>query len=350
MLASSGTSDDNGSMSAEAAGWVIVGQGLAGTCLAWALWERGETFTIVDRGDGGSSRVAAGMINPVTGKNCEPGWRIAEFLPEALSLYGRVEDRLDRQIWYPLPVMRLAGSDKEWQKMQAKLDRPEVAPWVVGEVPPPDGWVGAVELKGGGRLDTHAFVEGSRGFFENEGILRQGDVSMTEVLPRQIRCEGAFGLMDGRYGLSRCAKGEILTVRAADWDDQMIRIGAGGWLVPLGEGVFKVGSTYEWNELDEHPTAMGRARVEEIASRLGGDGFEVIGHDAAVRPILRRSEPLIGPVGNGAWMFNGLGSKGSLYGPGVAARLADWLVHGIEPESGVDFREFSNQASEDVGE
>jgi glycine oxidase len=324
---------------------VIVGQGLAGTCLAWALWERDVPFHIIDRGHGGSSRVAAGMINPVTGKNFEPSWRIAEFLPDAQAFYHRVEERIGRKFWHALPVLRLAGNAKEWRKIVAKLDRPEVAPWVTGEVAPPDGWSGAVELRGGGRLDTRAFMDGSRRFFEDLGCCQTGVDAPENFQPGEIRCEGAAGLIGGRFGISRCAKGEILTLRATGWDERAIRIGAGGWLVPLGGGVFKAGSTYEWDELDELPTKKGRARVEEIAARLGGSDFEVIDHDAGVRPILRRSEPLIGPVGNGAWMFNGLGSKGSLYAPGMAARLADWLAHGIEPEPEVDFREFSKPSN-----
>ncbi|MEO6476862.1 FAD-dependent oxidoreductase [Luteolibacter sp.] len=334
-------------MSDSETNWTIVGQGLAGTCLAWALWERGEDFLLMDRGAGGSSRVAAGMVNPITGKNFEPSWRIAEFLPEALAFYQAVERRIERQLWHPFPVLRLAGSDKEWRKIVAKLDAPEVAPWVVGEVEPPAGWVGAVELRGGGRLDTRAFMEGSREFFEGLGRFRQGDVPAGEGGPHEIRCEGAAGLMAGRYGPHRCAKGEILTVRAAGWDEGHIRIGAGGWLVPQGGGVFKVGSTYEWNELDELPTAKGRLRVEEIAGRLGGEAFEVIGHKAGVRPILRRSQPLIGPMEGGGWMINALGSKGSLYAPGMAARLASWLVEGREPEPEVDFRVFLEQSRGD---
>ncbi|MES2475216.1 MAG: FAD-dependent oxidoreductase [Verrucomicrobiota bacterium] len=325
--------------------WVIVGQGLAGTCLAWALWERGAPFRLIDRGHGGSSRVAAGMINPVTGKNFEPSWRIAEFLPEALAFYQRVEARIDRQVWHPLPVLRLAGSDKEWRKMKAKLDRPEVAPWVTGEAAAPVGWVGAIELRGGGRLDARPFMDGSRVFFESVGCYQLGEVSVDEIHPGEIRCEGAAGLMTGKYGPHRCAKGEILTVRAVGWDETHIRIGAGGWLVPQGGGIFKAGSTYEWDLLDERPTEQGRVRVEEIAARLGGGDFEIIDHEAGVRPILRRSQPLIGPFAEGGWMMNALGSKGSLYAPGMAARLAAWLIDGTEPEAAVDFRHFSQQSS-----
>ncbi len=325
------TTHDNG-------GRTIVGQGLAGTCLAWELWWRGAEFQMIDRGTGGSSRIAAGLINPVTGKNFGPSWRIAEFLPEALGFYAKVEAELGLKFWHPMPVLRLARDDKEWRKITAKLDQPDVRPWVSGEVTAPDGWAGAVEVRGGGRLDTRAFLDGSREFFRDAGRF-----SIGEMESGGIRCDGAAGLMGGSYGPHRCAKGEILTLRAPEWDARHIRIGAGGWLVPLGGGNFKVGSTYEWNELNELPTAAGRVRVEEIAARLGGEGFEVIDHEAGIRPILRRSEPLIGPLEGGGWMCNALGSKGSLYAPGMAARLARWLLDGTEPEPTVDYRVFRNQ-------
>ena len=334
-------------MTAGQAKWSIVGQGLAGTCLAWALWQRGVKFLLLDRGAGGSSRVAAGMINPITGKNFEPSWRLAEFLPEALAFYAGVEAQLGRQVWYPLPVLRLAGSDKEWRKIVSKLHASSVAPWVGGEIAAPAGWAGAVQVCGGGRLDTRAFLDGSREFFQALGCYQAFELPYDNMGETVIRCEGAAGLMAGHYGPHRCAKGEILTLRAVAWDETHIRIGAGGWLVPQGGGVFKVGSTYEWNELDEVPTAQGRLRVEEIASRLGGEVFEVIGHEAGIRPILRRSEPMIGPLAGGGWMFNALGSKGSLYAPGMAGRLVRCLLDGAEPEPEVDFRVFCRQTRGD---
>ena len=120
-------------------------------------------------------------------------------------------------------------------------------------------------------------------------------------------------------------------MRAEAWNDSRIRIGSRGWLIPIGDGIFKVGATYEWDELDELPTKDGRAAVESIARALVNEQFEVIGHEAGIRPILRRSEPLIGEV-EGEWFFNGLGSKGSLYAPGIARRLTACLLDGAEPE------------------
>ena len=334
-------------MKTNAASWTIVGQGLAGTCLAWALWRRGVAFTLVDSGIGGSSRIAAGMVNPLTGKNFEPSWRIGEFLPEALEFYAGVEAMIHRKIWHPFPVLRLASSKKEWTKILSKFESPEVAPWVKGIVPCPPSWAGAVEVRGGGRVDTRAFLDGSRDFFERTGHFQVGCVSQESFKSNEIRCEGASGLMTGRYGAARCAKGEILTIRSDHWDEGHIRIGAGGWLVPQGDGIFKVGSTYEWSELNKNPTEKARIRIEEIARRLGGELYEVTDQEAEVRPILRRSQPLIGPLGDSGWMLNGLGSKGTLYAPGMARRLSDWLVDGTEPEPEVDIRVFLKQSTHD---
>ncbi len=327
-------------MSASAESWNIIGQGLAGTCLAWALRQRGASFNLLDRESGGSSKIAAGMINPITGKNFEPSWRIAEFLPAALQFYRVIEAELGITLWHPMPILRLASSEKEWAKITSKLAHPEVAPWIIGEVPAPENCHGAVQLKNGGWLDTALFLDQSREFFRRQGCYEKSDTISNKKTSSIIYCEGASGLISNRYGSHRCAKGEILTVTAHDWDESCIRIGAGGWLVPQGHGIFRIGSTYEWNDLDEKPTDLGRAKIEQIASRLGGPSFQITHHVASIRPILRRSQPLIGPIADGSWMFNALGSKGSLYAPGIATRLARWLLEDVPAEPEIDFRNF----------
>lgn len=321
--------------------WHIVGQGLAGTCLAWHFLWRGADFTLSGDGRDGSSRVAAGLVNPVTGKNFAPSWRIADFLPEAADFYQKIEGLLGMGFWHPLPVVRLARDAKEWQRIEERLARPETAPWIAGIVPPPTGWHAAVELHGGARLDTRAFLDASQAHFESLGIYQIESVDGAGH--NTVRCEGAAGLLENKLGPHRCAKGEILTLLAPGWPQSHIRIGAGGWLVPVGEDRFKAGATYEWDTLDNVPTAAGRARVEEIARTLGGDdAFTILAHEAGVRPILRRSQPLIGRPPEGGRVFNGLGSKGSLYAPGCARRLAASCLDGAPIEADLDFQTFAD--------
>lgn len=324
---------------------MIVGQGLAGTCLAWNLWRRGVNFRLVDREAGiAASRVAAGLVNPVTGKNFEPSPMIGEFLPEALDFYRWIEERLAVVLWHPMSILRLAGNEDEWAKMRAKAVRADVAVWIGRELATDelDGWSGGYEIRGGGRFDVKTFVDRSREFFQAQGIYHKAEVAFDRDEKARVWCDGAAGLVSGRHGQARCAKGEILTVRAG-WDEARIRVGSGGWLVPIGDGCFKLGSTYEWERLDMEASEAGLERLQRIAMKLGGADFEIVAHEAGVRPILRRSEPLIGPMSEGGWMFNGLGSKGSLYTPSMAQRLSSWMLDGQEPEEHFDIRAFSKR-------
>ncbi len=56
--------------------YIIVGQGLAGSLLAHSLRKAGKSVLIVDSfKPNSSSRVAAGLINPVTGRRMVKTWQ-----------------------------------------------------------------------------------------------------------------------------------------------------------------------------------------------------------------------------------------------------------------------------------
>jgi len=62
--------------------YIIVGQGLAGSLLAYELMQEGKLVCIVDEHHlGAASAVAAGIINPITGRRFAKSWRIDELLP-----------------------------------------------------------------------------------------------------------------------------------------------------------------------------------------------------------------------------------------------------------------------------
>jgi len=317
----------------ESGHWLIAGQGLAGTCLALEFLDRKIPFQIIDSGRGGSSRVAAGLINPITGKNFEPSWLIQDFHPTAVAFFEHMGKTFGERIWHPLPVMRLASSEKEWAKISNKFDLPQTRRWLhESQAATPDGFCGSVTLEGGGWVDTARFLSLTRDYFERLGIIETRQLDTTTAHPQRILCQGAQGLIQDQLGKHRCAKGEILTLEA-EWQETHIRIGAGGWLIPIGQGRFRVGSTYEWKDLDEIPTDHGITRISEITAKLGGPSFKIIDHVAGVRPILRRSQPLIGKNTAGDWIFNALGSKGTLYAPKMATMLTDWISNGKEPDS-----------------
>ena len=86
---------------------LIIGQGIAGSCLAWELKRRGTDFTITDRPIAETaSRVAAGLVNPLTGRAFRPGWRQEECLSAAEAFYPETERELGGSWWQKTPIFR----------------------------------------------------------------------------------------------------------------------------------------------------------------------------------------------------------------------------------------------------
>lgn len=319
---------------------LIVGQGLAGTCLAWELWHSGAEFLLVDREYGpASSQVAAGLINPVTGKSWSMSWRYAEFFASAREFYREVEPLLGEVFFHELAVARLFGAS-ERPKVEARLDNCELEHREVALAPP---WRAehAWEITGAARLDSPGFITASREFFRRHGRYRQATADALGAVAgvtaaRSVFCEGAVGLLGGMASClpSRCAKGEILTIAIPGLDETRLVVGNGGWLVPVGNGRYKAGAPYQWDAFDDVPSAAGRAWVERLLAGLLDLPFEVLEHVAGIRPIVRQSQPVIGPLAgrSSVIVFNGLGSKGALYAPGTAAKLAAWLLDGAPIE------------------
>ena len=75
--------------------FLVVGQGISGTFLSWYLQKAKRSFVVVDHFEhNSSSRVAAGIINPVTGRRIVKTWMIETLLPFALDAYQEIGSQL----------------------------------------------------------------------------------------------------------------------------------------------------------------------------------------------------------------------------------------------------------------
>ncbi len=105
---------------------IIVGQGLAGTTLAWALIEAGQRVLVLDAEEPvTSSKIAGGLITPITGQRLALSWRVDEMMPAARAFYGRVEARTGHKVFNDRTATRLFASDIEreiWAKRGCKAE------------------------------------------------------------------------------------------------------------------------------------------------------------------------------------------------------------------------------------
>jgi glycine oxidase len=109
-----------------------------------------------------------------------------------------------------------------------------------------------------------------------------------------------------------------------------------GFVLPLGEKLYRVGATYAWKEINNFPTSEGFEQLIAIADNMLNIPFEVLEHDAGVRPASNDRRPVLGkhPLHDQLVVFNGLGSKGVLLAPYFAQHLAAHLYenHALMPE------------------
>jgi len=346
---------------------VIVGQGLAGTLLAWALIERGQRVLVVDREDAVSaSKVAAGIVTPVTGQRLVKTWRLEEMMPTATEFYLRVEKLLGQQFFRRRPILRLLASEVEVQRWERRKEDAEYSDWV-GDTQPAVGKFsaefGAFEMPGA-HLDVAAFLSASRQWFAERGMYRCGevpaiagaiDVRSDGVTVRELGvsadeivfCQGWRGGEGDWFDWVpfRSAKGEILELEIDGLNGAPDRIvNRGGWLMPMANGRFRSGATYDWDQLDELPTEAGRIDLEGRLQAMLATGveFSVCDQLAAVRPVIRESKALMGrhPAAElrRVGFFNGLGSKGVLYGPYFAQQLSANLMDDAPLEAELDLR------------
>ena len=94
--------------------FIIVGQGLAGTLLAFALEEQGKTFCIVDDlNEYAASRKAAGIINPITGRRYVKSWNYDELEKEFVPFYEKLGNKIDKPIFQKHEIILCLSTIKE---------------------------------------------------------------------------------------------------------------------------------------------------------------------------------------------------------------------------------------------
>jgi glycine oxidase len=319
----------------------IVGQGLAGTLLGLELERQGADFQVYDSGPAGSgSAVAAGIINPVTGRRLAPSWRIAELLPLARETYRGIERRLGVPLWRDLRVRRWFRDERERRIFAERREGGELAPWL-GAVEADGFWT-----EGAGHVNVPALLGAARHRWLERGVLTARAVEPGELRTRHglvILCQGAALASSPVFaGVPwRVVGGELLTVEVPGLDESVI-LNRGTWVLPLGGGLAEVGATYLPEATAARSTAAGRARLEADARELLGRTFAVRDHRAGLRLTLPDQRPAAGrdPRDHGWGVLAGLGSKGASLAPWLARQWWNHLSEGVPFDPEVDVARF----------
>jgi glycine/D-amino acid oxidase-like deaminating enzyme len=310
--------------------YLIVGQGLAGTALAVHLMDLGKTVLVAnDSLLPSSSRVAAGIFNPLTGKKLVKTWLADDLFPYAQQFYAKMENRLGATLIHEAPIYRPFRSVEEQNTYLAQTADQSIAPYVTNSATDPgiseyiNGAYGGLQVIRSGWIDLPLFLEINEEYIAWKGM-RFG---------KAVFCQGFEATKNELFGWLPFApvKGQILEIAT----NRVLRpyiINQGIFILPLSESLCRVGATYSWNDLDWIATEEARSELETKFGQLFKGEYRVTGQVAGIRPSSNDRRPILGthPRYSNVLILNGLGTKGVTLAPYFSNQLAEYLEGGKE--------------------
>ncbi len=334
---------------------LVVGQGIAGTVLAWTLRRRGADVWVADADfPHRSSSIAAGIINPVTGKRYVKTWRYDDFFPVAKTVYQTMQAEWGVHIWNDQSILRLLENPQERNDWSARMADPEYSE-LLGERPDAGAWAGHLtpgftvgEIRGAARVDfgtllaTFRKLAVSEGFFLSEKMHPEDAASLAGAYDCIVFCEGYRGVDNPFFPNLpwQLSKGEALLLRLKNGPYPAEMLKKTMLMAPLGGDLYWAGASYNWTYEDNGPSEAEQDFLEERLRHFLQSPYEVVLRMGAVRPTVRDRRPFLGasPIQSNVFIFNGLGTKGALLAPYWAAHLADHLLAGTALDREVDVR------------
>ena len=338
--------------------YLIVGQGIAGTCLSWELEKRGKEYLVIDSPDpNAASRIAAGVINPITGRRLVKTWMADELLPYAEITFQTFGEQLGIEAirktqiidFFPTLQMKLAFEERmneEPTYLQAMHNPAQLAEifnyqFGAGIVSP----CYQVNLKSLLLTWRHHLTKTNRlreTVFDYAKLIAGDEEMRFEDIKAAcvIFCDGASSYHNPYFpNLPFAAnKGEAITFRCEGLPADMI-YKKGMTIVPLEEDVFWIGSSYDWEFTDVQPSEIYRRKVDTILRDWLKLPYQVLDHRASLRPATLERRPFVGlhPDNKRLGIFNGMGTKGCSLAPYFASQFAEKLSSGgtIEPAADV---------------
>lgn len=324
---------------------LIVGQGLAGSLLAWELLHQQMRVMVVDTGGENASKVAAGLINPVTGQRLVKSTGIEHLLPAALDCYQQCSGEFKQDFFVPLRMLRILKNAREQQSARQRLQQAEYQGLLRECTDCPSGLItdfGVLQQQQTGYLKTRELLKKLQDFFIAHACYRQTkldyhDITLQPSLKWQdlqpqhiVFCEGYHGRQNPWFGSLpfQPAKGEILSCRSQTNYPNLI-LNYGHWLIPNQSSHFKIGATFQPGQTDTTPTEQAKKSLLQALSGVypALQPVEVLAHQVGIRPTTLDKQPFIGshPRQTNLHIFNGFGAKGSLSIPWYARQWVSAL-------------------------
>lgn len=344
--------------------YIIVGQGVAGSCFALKLLQENKSFLVIDQNLHKASTVAVGIYNPVVLKRFSLIWKAQEQLNLLEDYFQSFEKLLGQKYLHPIPTFRILKDDNEIHAWTKKAENPDLKDFidqnlrydVPNEIHAPKGFA---EVKQTGRVDLEKCLSDFRNYLVSNELIRNEKFDFEQIefseegiqyqdisAKRIVFCEG-FGIQENSYfnylpviGV----KGEVLKIKTpASIPNGIWK--AHNFLVEIEPGISLTASTYDRDDLSYEPTEKGKQEILGYLKEIYTGDFEVVEHLAGIRPTTLDRRPIIGahPQLPHLYLLNGMGTRGTLLGPAMTEELYAYIENQKPIDKEADLARFTKK-------
>ena len=344
--------------------YLIIGQGLAGSCMALQLLHEGKRVHVIDDPHANtSSMVAAGIFNPITGRKMVKSWRADDLFPYLHIFYKNAEKELQGKFLNEINIYRPfldLETQNEWMGKSTFLENKRYVEKVhyepKCEIDLFDEF-GGLEITQSGYIDIPSFIEKTRSRLEKDQLYTQKVFDESKLVltnnvvkydnfesKKVIICNGAAAADSSLFGWLpfSLVKGEILEIAVSKLPELIYNRGV--FILPKNNGMCRVGASYERNDLTNDVTEKAKKALVDKLNGLYRSKYDIVGHVAGIRPATRDRRPFIGthPKYPQVGIFNGLGAKGVSLAPYFSKQFVDMLERGDQLDEEVNINRYKS--------
>lgn len=328
---------------------LIVGAGIAGCSVALTAYWRDYDIWIADPNpEKSTSQVAAGLFNPITGRQFALTYLANEIFDFIPNFYFSAEKLLNSKLYFEGSLFRPFPDIETQIRFEKRKEDNDIKPFISEQSAPFPTWYNNLNKEGiwlakGGWLDTPLFINSILENFKNKII--KTTFELEEAKPKNnlwhwqnhtfdkiILCKGVAESITtiGSKLPFNPVKGEILTVELPKSNNSEMAIAANNYLIPVRDNIWKIGATYSWDLSDPNPTEKGKEELLKSLTKFTNEKILILNHQAGIRPAMKGRRPVVGWLKDfpNIGILNGLGSKGISMAPYLAKCLFDNIETG----------------------
>ncbi len=340
--------------------YIIVGQGIAGSNLAIHLLERGKKILVIDDFHSGAAcKVAAGVLNPITGKRLVKSWRSEIAMPYAKNFYASLQKKFGEKFFFDRQILQLCKSAEEAELWHKRKDDPAYSHFL-SDYNPPKTFEKLNDNFGSFFINFAAWVEAPhamnllKNYLQECGVLHLENFDYSQMkienycvkyknfaAKKIVFAEGWRAIYNPYFSWLpyRPVRGEILTIELAEDISEHI-IHREKWLMKYKGNLYRNGSTWDRETFTKNePTSEAKAELEKaLPAIIGKNEFKIVEQESGVRPCTATTRPHLGvhPKFENLYSFNGFGSKGYALSPYFAHHFAAFLEGEVELDKEAD--------------